>query len=51
MEEDLKALKELVEEIAGKYDIYINTFSFNGAGSNMVYKTKENKNTSIFNEV
>ena len=44
MEEELKALKELIEETAKKYDIYINMFSFYGKDSNLTYQTKGEEN-------
>ena len=49
MEEELKALKELVQEIAGKYDIYITVFSFNGKNAGISYQTHEN--TDIYSNL
>ena len=48
MEEELKALKELTEELAEKYDVYISATSFYGDGSDLTGQLKKDKGTSIF---
>ena len=48
MKEELQALKELVQEMAKKYDIYINSFSFYGEYCSMSIQRREDEGTSIF---
>ena len=47
MKEDLQALRELVQEIAKKYDIYIASFSFYGGDCGLSVQLREDKGTGI----
>ncbi len=48
MNEELQALKELVQEMAKKYDIYISSFSFYGGDCNMDIQHREDNDTDIY---
>lgn len=48
MNEELQALKELVQEMAKKYDIYITSFSFYGGDCDMDIQRREDEGTGIF---
>jgi undecaprenyl pyrophosphate synthase len=41
MEDELRALKELVEETAKKYEIYISIFSFYGRKADLTHATEQ----------
>jgi len=43
MMEDLKALEELVQEIAQKHNIYISTCSFYGENSNLAAQHRDSE--------
>lgn len=51
MEEELKALKDLIAEMAREYNIYIDSSSFYGDGADLTFQRKKDEGSGKFDYV